>query len=283
MTDAVPPATLDLIGKILDGMLPAHCAVRSVEALDPTTSAAVLRMRLRRMAPGSFPIDIRCDGWGPGFERETVTMRTALDLSKPNEDAIGEAFGILGSEVFKQAAIAQAAKRAGIDRPLEGDGLLRTDHLAVDPDSMRAVADLLGSEAAAVRWMRDQMALRRAQTERPQAATEKQRLISVLGTIMKIELRLNPLAFSHRDGDPNADTLSHWVDNQAYVVGSIPETVMLSVPGRRVGEIVEGTPIGHRIIRHAISDGGDVAMPAFVAFEMATPRVPLDDVLGRAP
>lgn len=211
----------------------------------PSRNAFTSKLIRGRMGRHVSPVIVLVRGWGQAFQTAEIRMDTGIDPAKDVGEAVTEALTHLSDRFAKQTQTRWAASRLGIDRPLTGARLESIDHLKVDADAITVLRHM-GIDARS--WVEHEMRSHRAVTERIGPA---EMVASLNGDLFSIPFRLSPLLVTRDARDDTRDLAPYWEDTLVYLEGIVPDTVLSSLVGRPLEDLISDTPIGHRIIAAA--------------------------------
>lgn len=291
----IPSTTMsELRRRVEVALRPAGVKVVHIEDHPPLVPGAgrqqtyadiiIQRMVLKRMGAKAMPVSIRVQAWGEAFEETVRKFTTGIDLTATPADAIEAAMADLHPEIVAQHTSKLTAGMVGIRRPLKGDRLLSIDHLVVDPDAIVTLVGHLGSVDAARTWVAAEMRLHRHEVENPHDPTVTSPTVRIKGAVMMIPFSLSPLKPTRDPNPGSVDIAPFWEDGRLYVKGLVPDMAASAMIGRRVGEMVSGTPVGHRVIERIVTGDEGIHDPGdneHTMIEMETPRVRLVEAFDR--
>lgn len=237
----------------------------------------IYKRLLGRSIPAHMdPMTVRFAGWGMGLEATEMVRNVGVDRALDPDAAADQAIESMAQVMGDQLTLHTIATAVGIEAPLKGYGLEMLDHLIIDSDVVPALVTSLGSLAAVRRYISEQMSLRRQQAE---SNTEifSGLQVHIVGRVLHVPFDLDAMA-PVRQSDQERML---WTDGTLSIKATMPETVMAAAAGRRVEDLVQGTPIGHRLIKEVRGTYPPFsAAPTGVTIEMETPRAWLEEAIA---
>lgn len=242
-----------------------------IAAVPGLTVAGINAEKGQYTTPGIPPIvkslKVSVDGWSPSLHQ--ISMEWDLNLYGQdinNNDTHERVMIFLESNAAAQALRAQGAAQIGIATPLPiGSGPAYIDHLTIDRSALalavykykRATAMTLGKAIARLHLQ--------ASNHNGQAR------LNGIGVFVKDELHSHHLGWTV-DLPQGGATLS---DDILYIVNTtVPETLLASLPGRRLAELATVHPaLDNRII--ATAEHGNDAL----ALRLEPDRVRIGDMI----
>lgn len=226
----------------------------TIERIRPAVAKTGAPYAMTVMSPDATGVNVTGTGWGRSFEHRDIRILTGIDRTMDPEDSADAAIAVIRKDLDRMEQTRKAADAAGLTAPLVGDEIESTAHLRVDADAMRALIGLHGSLRKTRFWLRDQMALHRRRVERDRTKPRRETSIHIELGVLEIPFRMLPLRVDATRGAPDPGTID-WCGEMVRMGATLPRTVEAISVGRTFGSLVEGTPVGSRIVMHI--DVGD--------------------------
>lgn len=282
---------LDRLAETVSGELDGTGAsLTKIEEIDPSTltgANAILADLLRKLtSPNAACISIVVDGWGEAFERSTIQKWAGLDPSMPDEGVANAVQGVVITGILRdQTERSRSARSIGIGRPLEGVETYSTAHLSCDHHALcQYIVDAGSKEEARLALDRDMvkhMRMKAPDFDRAGLMADQIPRIGITNDVLTIPYSLNERGWITQGGlSGEGNTMVVWEDDLLTITtgGRYPETVLHSMVGRTIGEVVAGTPIGHRVIEE-IPEGA-ASIYGSTHLRMRPERIGIDATLG---
>jgi hypothetical protein len=191
------------------------------------------------------------EGWGKSLEKEKYNLFINFDLTLSEKDCLDQAESKIENFINRQIRYKNKAASLGIQNPMEGEELLKIDHLRTDKDVLDFLVMLKGSKAAVIDWIKTQKEMHKSSIEAESAGNtfrSEEFKIDVDEDFLNIPICLHTRTIS-KGGK------MVWTHGELFLDEEFSDAIIMVIPGKKVSEIISGTPIPDRIIVGARKSG----------------------------